>query len=399
MSWWRTGAELAFAGSLIAMAVPLPAAGEPAPGSRGGNALEAAAGRALFERIWVPAPASTAATDGLGPLFNARSCAACHEKGGRGRIVLDEAGRLKAGGLVVRLSDENGNPDPVYGAQIQTQAVQGVAPEATVTIRFEEHAETLDDGTSVPLWRPVAVLSDLAHGPLGAGTRSSLRLAPGLGSSAVIARAGSHMAGAGAAFGWKGSEPTLEAQIGLAFSRDLGLSTAAYPSAAGDCTAAQAACLGAPHGAPAGEVEIAGEITAALAAYLNSLSQPAPAPDSEGLAIFEATGCARCHTPQTATGEPGTGQLYSDLKVHDMGAGLADPAPSDGRKGSEWRTAPLSGAGSSLKQGGALLHDGRARTVAEAVLWHGGDAAEARDAYKRLSAPSRAALDAFVAAQ
>lgn len=366
--------------------------------------LEAAAGKALFDRIWAPAPASTSATDGLGPLFTARSCVACHENGGRGKPLINADGRLSGGGLVVRLADGDGRSDPVYGHQIQTHAVQDVPPEAAVRILWQEHTERLGDGTEVTLRRPKAELENLAYGPLAPGTRAMLRLAPGLEPAGRIERFSRSAREAGEAqplFGWKASEPALASQTALAFSRDLGLSTALYPDAAGDCTAAQAKCLSAPMGAAPGQVELGEEIMSALISYVETLAGRASvtAAASGDEDAFRMAGCAACHIPALARRDGTAEPLFSDLRLHDMGDGLADPAPSDGRKASEWRTAPLLGVGRALSGGRPLLHDGRARTVAEAILWHGGDAAAARDRYKSLPASERIRLEAFVASR
>lgn len=393
---------------------------------RGAEAdLDAAVGKSLFERIWVPAPASTASTDGLGPLFNARSCASCHQGGGRGKLVTDESGVLQGGGAVVRLADADGNPDPTYGHQIQTNAVQGLAPEAEVRISWVEHQERLGDGTVVALRRPVVTFEALSNGPLGPGTQAALRIAPDLHAAARIAQvsesvfANAPLADAASAedgsmgrdpdghpllFARKGTERALADQTALAFSRDLGLSTNFYPDAAGECMSAETACREAPHGAYGSDVEIPLEIVASIVRYLEDLdasemAEPATGAANKGRAIFDRIGCSVCHTPELPRRDGGSVTLHSDLRLHDVGPGLADPMPTDDRNPKMWRTASLFGIARGLADGRTLLHDGRARSVTEAILWHGGGAAAARDAYRDLSADQRAQLEAFVASQ
>lgn len=375
-----------------------------------GKSLEAAAGERLFKRNWVPAPSSTKSNDGLGPLFNARSCLQCHGAATAGRIETAADGKLSDRGAVVRLAGPSGEPDPVYGAQIQTRAIQHHAAEADVYVNWAEHA-VLSDGTRVRLRRPSVSLKGLA-GPLASHVRSALVLAPSLAAAAQIARVDVRrlaqapsrtgklsMTASGAAlvFGRKATESSLVHAVEAAFARDLGMSTRGLPHPAGDCTALQLKCLAGPHGADEAGLEIAPEIVASLAAYVASLKPSSPRPDnSAGSVLFEATGCARCHRPELPSkdGKPVT--LYSDLLLHDLGAGLEGIAEVQGQTAAEWRTAPLLGLRNRLDAGSTLLHDGRARSVEEAVLWHGGHARDARDAYVRLTADERRALEEFV---
>lgn len=366
---------------------------------RGG--LDAAAGRALFRRRWVPAPASTSGTDGLGPLFNARACNECHRDAGRGRMVLDESGRQMMPGFVVRLGDAQGNPDPVYGRQVQTKAVPGLAPEAQVRIVWRSHDEVLGDGVVVKLRRPEAQLDELGYGLLATTTRMSLRLAPDL---RVAGRIGEADLQSAARFGRKATGASLDEQTALAFALDLGLSTEAFPLVAGDCTSLQPQCLSAPQGAESGHAELPDAVVASLVKYLAGLEPPVakavPAADLDrGGKIFSEAGCAACHQPQVPGKHGEAVMLYSDLGVHDMGQGLADPVGTPGRLPEQWRTLPLVGVGDALAKGLPLLHDGRAETVTEAILWHGGEAAAAREAYRRMSADERRALEEFVASR
>lgn len=376
-----------------------------------GASLEAALGQRLFKRTWVPAPSSTKSNDGLGPLFNARSCHQCHGAATAGRIETSDDGKLSDRGAVVRLAGPSGAPDPAYGVQIQTRAIQHHAAEADVYVNWAEHDTVLSDGTRVRLRRPSVSLQGLAD-TLASHVRSALVLAPSLAAAAQIARVdvqslaqvpsgtgklSMNFNGHSLVYGRKATEASLGHAVETAFARDLGMSTRGLPHPAGDCTALQLKCLAGPHGADEAGIEIAPEIVAALAAYVASLTPSSPRPDdAAGTAVFEATGCARCHRPELAGKDGNPVTLYSDLLLHDLGDGLEGIPELQGQTAAEWRTAPLLGLRKRLAAGSTLLHDGRARSVEEAVLWHGGTAREARDAYVRLTADERRALEDFV---
>ena len=143
------------------------------------------------------------------------------------------------------------------------------------------------------------------------------------------------------------------------------------------------------------EVEIAEPLVEAIAKYLAALPTPSSGQQPvQGYALFAATGCFACHaTLNDAQKRPVA--AYTDLLLHDMGPELNDGIKEGAAEPQEWRTAPLWNVAQSLKIGG-LLHDGRARSVAEAVAWHGGEAASARTRFQALSASDKAALAAFV---
>jgi CxxC motif-containing protein (DUF1111 family) len=195
-------------------------------------------------------------------------------------------------------------------------------------------------------------------------------------------------------FGWKATQPDLSGQISMAFSRDIGMSTTRHPDPWGDCTQAELKCREGPHGAQAGDVEVADNLAGMIATYLASLPAPSARGPSAGAKLFEHTGCVACHaTLALADGTPV--RAYSDLLLHDLGDGLNDGIKEGSAEPGEWRTAPLWNVAESLKLGG-LLHDGRARTVAEAIEWHGGEADQARARFRALNPADRAALAAFV---
>ncbi len=365
------------------------------------DGLEAAAGRALFKRQWIPAPSSTIASDGLGPLFNARSCATCHAGGHGGRVV-DRDGRRDLIGAVVRLGDADGKPDPTYGLQVQTDAVPGLAAEAHVrflpklSMRFNygQLAPQVHAGVRIaPSLIGRAAIDGINDEEIrrhadpedrdGDGIRGRVREVEDI--------AGSRRPGR---FGWKAAEPSLDAQVANAFMLDIGLSSPLYPKPAGDCTASQTTCIEAPNGRSAafdGE-EISAAMIGLVGQYLASLPLRA-ATDLPGLAVFNRIGCAACHVSdlKNRTGE--TVQIYSDLLLHDMGAGLDDGVGEPGAASRDWRTAPLI---DMKAPGRRYLHDGRAATLSSAVRWHDGEAQQARQRYDALNAADRQHLIEFL---
>lgn len=413
-------------------------------------------GNAIFRRLWVAAPSSTKASDGLGPLYNARGCQNCHLKDGRGRPPSANYPDEVAVSMFLRLSippetDEqkkliaerraNVIPDPTYGEQLQNIAIKGLDGEGNMHITYSDVPVRLMDGTIVTLRKPTYSITDLKYGPLHPKIMMSPRIAPpmiGLGlveaipEEAIRANADPDDAnGDGIAgrtnevwslsqnkvmlgrFGWKAGEPTIRDQSAAAAAGDIGLSNPIVPRSSGDCTLAQAACLAAPNGdsEQQGGFELGKELLDLVVFYSQNLAVPArrsPADANviKGKALFNKSGCAGCHVPSFTTGEaPGQPHLsnqriwpYSDFLLHDMGEGLADHRPEGLADGQQWRTAPLWGVGLTETVSGHtfFLHDGRARNVEEAILWHGGEAHRARDAYAALSADERAALVAFV---
>ncbi len=391
-----------------------------------GDALRLSLGATLFRRVWVSAPASTASADGLGPLFNARSCAACHPQGGGGRVAM-AVGDVPAA-LVMRLSSR-GVPEPTYGVQLQPFAVQGQRSEGRVVVIYEEQPVTLHDGTVVSLRRPSYRIDGLGYGPLASDVILSPRLAPSLvglgplarisdddilaridaGASGIASRVWSDEAKRMAVgrFGWKAGAATLRQQVAQAFARDLGLSNTLLASAAGDCTARQPDCLAGPHGGDRhrGGLELDDRLLDLVTFFAETAVAPRPpAPASEitarGERAFASAGCAACHRPSfllpATAREPAVAiHPYSDLLLHDMGDGLADEASAREGMHRLWRTAPL-WRGAASGEPRSFLHDGRARSVEEAVLWHGGEARASRDAFVAMARAEREALVAFV---
>jgi len=203
-------------------------------------------------------------------------------------------------------------------------------------------------------------------------------------------------------FGWKAGNPDIVQQNSAAFASDMGLSTALFKEHyAGDCTKAQTSCIDAPDGRSShlGDLEVAEPMSKVLELFVRNIGVPKrrQAGDDKVLAgkqLFYASGCVDCHRPSfvTSTSAPKeqAGQLiwpYTDMLLHDMGEGLADHRPEFKANGFEWRTAPLWGIGLSEKVSGKthFLHDGRARSLLEAILWHGGEAQNSRDKVANMS--------------
>lgn len=383
-------------------------------------------GNGVFDRPWVAAPSSTIASDGLGPYYNARSCQGCHIKDGRGHPPAP--GDTNMVSLLFSLSDGFGAPDPVLGHQFQDQAIPGFASEGTLSVAYKEVPFTYPDGTEASLRQPIYTTET----ELGAGVSLNPRIAPpmiGLGLIEAIAEADllahadpddadgdgisgrANQLGSGVGrFGWKATTSTVLEQSAVAFSNDMGLSTRLRRPSYGDCTEAQAACQAAFHGDDDGQPEIADTLLDLVAFYSQNLAVPArrDIDDPEvlaGKALFYQANCIACHVPKFATSAQSApeqrNQLiwpYSDFLLHDMGPGLADKTPTGDIAGSEWRTQPLWGIGLTETVNGHtyFLHDGRARSLEEAILWHGGEAEAARDAFAALIAADRARLIGFL---
>lgn len=394
-------------------------------------------GNSFFKENWVIAPASTEGRDGLGPLFNARSCSSCHLLDGRGSPPLDTVDPLVS--VLIRLSvpgaDAHGGPapEPSYGGQLQPRAIPGVLPEGDAFVTYEEMPGAFPDGEAYSLRKPVYSMAS-ARGDMQPDVMTSPRVAPamiGLGLLEAIPEEdvlraedpddtdGDGISGRanrvwdavrGAAslgrFGWKANQPTLLQQTAGAFLGDMGLTTPMFT--AEDCTDVQADCKAAPTG---GVPEVSPEILDRVTFYSATLAVPARRDAGDptvlaGKGLFLEIGCGKCHTPLLRTGTlEGYPELsgqtirpFTDLLLHDMGEALADGRPDFEADGREWRTPPLWGLGLQETVNGHenLLHDGRARGFVEAVLWHGGEAERSREAFRALPAEDRGALVRFL---
>ncbi|MEZ4445352.1 MAG: di-heme oxidoredictase family protein [Polyangiaceae bacterium] len=379
-------------------------------------------GQALFRDPWVVAPASTDSRDGLGPLFNARACSDCHPRDGRGRPPSGDE-PLRSMFLRVGVVDEGGAPasEPTYGEQIQPFGIPGVQGEGEVHLTWHEETGRYADGEPYALRRPSASLA-LTRGDLVPDARTSLRVARqlvGLGLLEAIADEALDAAGGRSPvvadgeggwsrgrIGWRADMPNTRHQTAKAFHLDLGLTSQLFPEET--CTAAEVDCAAASSG---GHPELLDRLLDNVAFYTATLAVPAPRDVDDptvqrGFDVFQELGCDRCHVPHQITSEhPTIAGLadqsiwpFTDLRLHDMGEGLADERPLDDVGPRDWRTPPLWGIGLLEVVNGhlELLHDGRARGFAEAVLWHGGEATAARDAFTEAASDDRRALLRFL---
>lgn len=390
------------------------------------------AGDIAFEAQFVTAPAPV--NPGLGPLFNNISCVGCHKGDGGGRAP-EEGGASNSFFLRLSLpgSAANGGPLPApgFGLQLQDQAIFGARPEARVRTRYTTVTGHFADGTVYTLRRPDHEIYD-AYTPLPDGLLRSPRLSPpvyGTGllelvpESAILRladafdRDGDGISGRPnygwdreaqalklGRFGWKAATPTLKQQIAEAYQQDMGITNSWFPDESS---------LGQPQQAlnRSAGIDLPEAVLLDAVHYVRTLGVPARRRIEDGtvrrgVELFRGAQCASCHVPTWRTGSsPDAPELanqlihpYTDLLVHDMGEDLADGRPDFGADGREWRTPPLWGIGlrETVQGFTHLLHDGRARSVQEAILWHGGEAEAAKEAFRRMSKADRDALLAFV---
>ncbi len=392
-------------------------------------------GNSFFRQSWVSSPSSTTARDGLGPFFNANNCSSCHFKDGRGRPPAFD-GQLGRG-LLLRLNLPGNHPngssfsDPIYGNQLQDNAILGQTVKGKYNITFQDIIETFDDGKDVVLKKPIYQINSLGYGALANGILVSPRIANqiiGLGlleavpESTILgfATANSSNGISGKAnyvydvesnsqklgrFGWKANQPSLRQQVAGAFSGDMGITSSIFPNE------------NVPFGVDAslipngGSPEISNSNFDKVVLYSSSLAVPVRRNfDNQnvlkGKRIFNQIECASCHIPKMQTGNTysitafrnQTIRPYTDLLLHDMGDELSDNAPDFLSNGNEWRTQPLWGIGliNIVNNHTKLLHDGRANNVEEAILWHGGEALNAKNKYKQLPIEQRDFLLEFI---
>ena len=414
--------------------------------------LDFKVGNGFFRRIWVSSPSSTSASDGLGPFFNARACQRCHIKDGRGHAP--SSNDDNAVSMLLRLSIPEANDadtksltvgDPVYGGQLQDFSVSGVHAEGQISISYVEIPVELNGGEVVSLRKPEYSIQNLKYGDLHEGIMLSPRVAPqmiglglleaiaeqdilsqqdiddankdGISGKANITWSVSEQKMMLGRFGLKAGQPLLTDQNQAAFSGDMGLSTPAFDNPYGDCTTAQTACLQMPNGSdvqadkntPA--LEVSAEIVEQVLHYTRNLAVPARRNVSDadvlaGKELFYNSNCIACHTPKYITPRESAApeqsrQLiwpYTDMLLHDMGDGLADGASEGLANGREWRTPPLWGIGLTplVNEHSEYLHDGRARDLLEAILWHGGEAEASKQTVVEMLPTERQQLIKFI---
>ena len=410
-------------------------------------------GEKVFNTLWIAVPEDVisnwwdlsrpgpgGAEWGLGPTFLAQSCVSCHVQAGRGRASDGSSGPVFLQSLRLSVPGEGPhggpNPEPNYGLQIQsfdTSQREGVKfGEAEVHLDWKTSSFKFPDGSTIELRQPVVRLEKLGFGPLAKDVMTSLRNSQAIfglgyleavGEDDILAlakwqkslglngrpnyvRDDLNNRTALGRFGWKANQPSLKQQLAAAFLGDIGTTSAVYP--AQNCPPVQKDCLAAKH---SGKPELREELWESLSFWVSSLDAP-PRRDRDNAAVirgeklFATVRCAQCHVPELKTGKSSlvpqlggkTIHPYTDLLLHDMGPGLADGRPDFKAGGNDWRTPPLWGIGLSKQVNGStsFLHDGRARNLLEAIVWHGGEAAASRDLFARLPKDERDDLIAFL---
>ncbi len=382
-----------------------------------------ALGNSFFTKPWSAAEiGSKGQRQGLGPLFNAASCQGCHIRDGRS-LPAGSAGIAPL--LKIYLPPSlAGHPAANYGSQLQNRAVGDLEAEGQLDVRWQYRAIHLDDGERIALRWPEVSLAQGRYGPLPEGARRGLRIAPpmiGLGlleaidaadvvnladpddsdGDGISGRVNRTAEGQLGRFGWKARQPSVAAQSRRAFAADLGVGSAAHPHAG--CALPQS-CADASG-------ELTADVERAVVFYAAHLAVPERRwHDSEevlaGKRLFHEIGCAQCHRPSWRTAAAKDASVseqliwpYSDLLLHDMGEGLADGIPEAQASGREWRSAPLWGLHLAKVVSGSeagFLHDGRARSLKEAIVWHGGEAQAASLAWQQLPRAQREQLIWFL---
>jgi CxxC motif-containing protein (DUF1111 family) len=385
-----------------------------------------------FEQVFVASPAPV--FPGLGPIHNNITCINCHRNDGSG---IPTAG-FSNSGLLMRISlpgtDSHGGPltVPGYGGQVQDQSILGAGPEATVNISYTEFSVTYPDGTVIYLRKPDYTLVD-PYAPLPANYLLSPRLAPpivGMGLLELIPEStilsfvdagdknqdgitgkanyvyntftGQTELGR---FGLKANTSSLLVQVATAYQQDMGITSYVQPQE----SAYSQSQMNSVHVDI--NPEVPDSILNAVTFYARTLAVPARRNFSDrdaqqGAILFNQISCSGCHRPTIQTGiNLSLSQLnnqrihpYTDLLLHDMGDGLADNRPDYLANGREWRTQPLWGVGLLQKTMGVAyyLHDGRARSIEEAILWHDGEAKNSKDEFMQLTRTERAQLLNFL---
>jgi CxxC motif-containing protein (DUF1111 family) len=390
-------------------------------------------GRSFFTIPWVEAPSATTARDGLGPLFNVNTCIGCHPNNAKGTLYTQSNTASKA--LIPKLSIEQNNtilhknilekqgfiPEPIYGGQIAISSINDVPYEAKVNIDFEK-IKLFFDGEEHTIYKPKYSLVNLNYGKFHKNTNISYRLAPTLYGMGLISKISEEsilenvdendlnsdgISGKAnyvysnitkkqelGRFTYKASVAFLKEQVANAAFNDMGLSTSINQGE--NCTSFQKECNEAPKAKD--DIDITDERLDAITFYLENLPTYTPSKNKSfetGMKIFSQIGCASCHIPTLKDTKGKEIYTFSDLLLHDMGSDLADGRVEFKALKNEFRTAPLWGF-KNEKEGFRLLHDGRAKTFQEAILWHGGEANRAKENYLALNKKDKKLLIEFL---
>jgi CxxC motif-containing protein (DUF1111 family) len=390
-------------------------------------------GNSLFNTNWVTSPASVKTRQGLGPLFNANSCSSCHFKDGRGRPPEEAKAGEGFSSILVRLSipgkGDHGAimPEPHYGDQFNHRSILSVPAEGEVKIIYKETKDRFPDGEDYSLLKPQLEFSKLAYGDMSKDTMFSLRVAPqmiGLGLLEAVIESdilknvdpddSNHDGISGRAnyvwnyerkrtelgrFGWKANQPNVKQQNTSAFLGDIGITSKLFPNQA--CSSVEIECQKA---FVSETPEISDEDLKHVEIYSKVLAVPKRRnfddPEvQKGEVLFKQISCTACHTEKFTTGvdkefPENSKQVifpFTDMLLHDMGDGLADNRPDFEANGHEWRTPALWGIGlfKQVNNHTRYLHDGRARNIQEAILWHDGEALNSKTKFVQLTKPER----------
>ncbi|AZG36419.1 di-heme oxidoredictase family protein [Shewanella psychromarinicola] len=400
-------------------------------------------GRSFFSIPWVEAPSATTARDGLGPHFSSNTCASCHINNGSAPTLSSENQPLRA--LLFKLTQPSNHssrwlvnnietpfhdsvPDPVYGAQVSIRGNGKVKPEAKTKLNVEFIPFTYPDGQLIILTKFTPYLDNLAYGSLAEETVISLRQPPILAGLKLIEQVSTEDILAWAdpsdkdadgisgrpnwlnsldqdkkvlgRFNWKANADTIISQTANAAAHDLGLTNPIHPQEL--CQPAQEDCLVAPRGSdsPLGNLDLPLLRLQAIASYIGNHKAPRTVTldveAQKGNKIFKEVGCSSCHRSTLTTTQDVEFHPYTDLLLHDMGEALKDGRPEFLATEREYRTAPLWGVGARVRAGHRFLHDARALTPEEAILWHGGEAENAKSKFIKLDYAQRLALLHFL---
>ena len=378
-------------------------------------------GNAFFREVWIASPSSTKSSDGLGPLYNARACQSCHIKDGRGHLPKTE----KPLSTVIKIGEYQGFrllPHKVYGKQLQFFAIPGISLESEINLSYKSREKNYNYKDKISFEYPFVNFTDLKYGKVDKTNSLSLRVSPqviGVGLLEAIETSdilknedindtnGDGVSGVArklkysngetkiGRFGIRASTPDLFVQTGTAFMHDMGLSNSVGNNPFGDCTENQKECLKYPTGIDKKSTfEVDDEVMDKIVFYLSSLSPPKRRNVTNkdvllGKKIFYEAKCTSCHTPKYVTSKNAKFDFlkfqliwpYTDLLLHDMGDELADKDLDGNVTNKEWKTPPLWGIGyaKEVNPRATFLHDGRAKTIMEAVLWHSGEAKKSID--------------------
>lgn len=392
-------------------------------------------GKSFFTIPWVQAPSTTSARDGLGPLYNANTCISCHSGNGGGIYHKEKMTVHRS--LVFKLARPDFNPsnseteqqlgfipDAVYGAQFNINATNNVRFEATPRRDYKTRVFTYPDGKTIKLYEPVFSFKNLNYGTLDKDTIVAARIALpliGLGeiekipAKAIVAAEdindtdNNGISGKAnyvyslldnkiqlGRFLAKASVASVKQQVASALHNDMSLTSELFPKE--NCTARQKKCLQAAKGK---DIDVPTQRLDAITFYMTHLKIPQqrnPQKHKRGASLFNQIGCNQCHTNTFTTKENNTIHPFSDFLLHDMGEALSDRRSEFLANAREWRTTPLWGVGLKkiIHENARYLHDGRATTLEEAILWHAGEASSASEKFKQLNSLNRQHIIEFL---